>query len=592
MTAVNSLTNYVDAEGRELQVRLTRLSPTSVKLTWTAPANPYVYAGALVVASLFELNPSNFPTDGVRYVPSTDFAAPADRIGQAHIVGAFYNDMAATEVTVTNLPDNEPVYLAVHLATNVYSYYTVGVRSYPDGPLSSAWAPHIDDSYGPPDNPIAGQVYYDPEQRLTFAWNGTAWLPTTAHTVITGEVDPTAELRTTGTTYSGLGDGTLNDALVGASALEAQEWTVMAVAPTVFTVTGSVTGIKPSATVGVPYSNGFISFVLNAGSTAFIPGDTFTITVKSVTTTPGLPTGYPRPGDFFFNTRARKLKCWSGMGWVDSEPPQKGEPTYQRLHVGTNGEPGARDTIKDILKRQLGYPKVCVELDEAQFDIALNNALQELRRRTDSAYYKQFFFMQIIPGQDTYYLNDPTKGLDCVVDVIKIHRLNMLGLVNFGPDNLYAQQFLNQFYAPGVGYDLVSIHLIHSLSEIYSQLFAGDIGFNWREARRELKIYRRFGHNEKVLIECSMEKTEQELLVDRWTQQWIQQWAEAELMFMLAHIRGKFSSLPGPGGGLSLNADSLMSEGTRLQEDCMRQIRDYEVGQNGPDNFHMPFVIG
>jgi hypothetical protein len=63
-------------------------------------------------------------------------------------------------------------------------------------------------------------------------------------------------------------------------------------------------------------------------------------------------------------------------------------------------------------------------------------------------------------------------------------------------------------------------------------------------------------------------------------------------MFMLAHIRGKFASLPGPGGGLSLNADSLMSEGQRLQDDCLRQIRDYEVGQNGPDNFYSPFLIG
>ena len=592
MTAVNLLTNYLDAEGRELQVRLIRLSATSVKLTWMPPKSPYAYAGALVTASLFELNPSNFPTDSVRYTSSTDFATPADKLGQAHVIGAFYDDLTTAEVIITNLPENAPVFAAVHLVTNVYSYYSSGVRSYPEGPLSSAWAPHINDSYGPPDNPVAGQVYYDPEQKLTFAWNGAAWLPTSAHTVITGEVDPTAELQVSGVTYSGLGDGMLNDAALGPSALEAEDWVIMAVAPTIFTVTGSVTGIKPSATVGVPYTNSLIAFSLNVGLVPFIPGDTFTLTVKAVTITPGLPTGYPKVGDFFYNTREQKLKCWSGIAWIDSEPSERGEPTYQRLHIGTNGEPQARNTIKDIIKRQLGYPKVCVELDEEHFDIALNNALQELRRRTDSAYYKQFFFMQILPGQDKFYLNDPTKGLDSVVDVIKIHRLNMLGLVNFGPDNIYAQQFLNQFYAPGVGYDLVSIHLIHSLSDVYSQLFAGDIAFNWREARRELTIHRRFGHREKVLIECSMEKAEQEILVDRWTQQWVQQWAESEAMFMLAHIRGKFSTLPGPGGGLSLNADALMSEGTRLQEDCLRQIKDYEVGQNGPDNFYMPFVIG
>lgn len=591
MTAVNALSNYIDAEGRELQARLTRLSPTSVKITWVPPAKPYAYAGALVTASLFELNPSNFPVDSVRYAASNDWESPADRIGQAHVVGAFYDDLTTKEVTLTNLPDNEAVYVAVHLATNVYSYFQVGVRSYPESGLSTAWAGHMENSYGPPDNPVPGQVYADPEQRLVFAWNGSAWLPTTAHTVITGNTDPVASLKATGQTYVGVGDGLITNVAVGSSALEGQTWTVMAVSPTVFSVTGSVSGVKPSAAVGSSYSNGWISFDLDAGTTPFIAGDTFTLTVASVATTPGLPTGYPKQGDFFYNTRERKLKCWSGIEWVNSET-EKGEPTYQRLHVGTTGETTARDTIKNILKHQLGYPVVCVELKEEHFDIALNNSLQELRRRTDSAYYKQFFFMQILAGQDKYYLNDPAKGLDGIVDVLKIHRLNMLGLVNFGPDNLYAQQFLNQFYAPGVGYDLVSIHLIHSLSEIYSQLFAGDVGFTWREARRELSIYRRFGHNEKVLIECSMEKPEQEILVDRWMQQWVQQWAEAELMVMLAHIRGKFATLPGAGGGLTLNADVLMSEAQRLQEDCLRQIKDYEVGQNGPDNFHMPFVIG
>lgn len=195
MTAVNSLTNYVDAEGRELQVRVTRLSSTSVKVSWNVPDKPYVYAGALVVASHLELNPSNFPVDGVRYTASADYNVPADRIGQAHVVGTFYDDMTTTEVTIVNLPENEPAYVAVHLATNVYSYYTIGVRSYPDSQLSSAWASHIDDNYGPPDNPVSGQVYYDPTQRMTFAWDGTAWLPTSAHTVITGEVDPVAVIQ-------------------------------------------------------------------------------------------------------------------------------------------------------------------------------------------------------------------------------------------------------------------------------------------------------------------------------------------------------------------------------------------------------------
>jgi hypothetical protein len=496
----NSITNYVDNEGSELSARQRRLSPTSIKVSWTIPDNPIAYNGAIVVCSPIELNPSNFPTDGVRYTASSSLNHHADQIGRAQVVGAFYDDLITEELVITDLEANKAYYIAVHLASNVYSYYQLGSRSYPSSNTSTVYAGKIEEHYEPPENPASGQTYYDPAQGILFVWDGSSWTPSMAHTVITGDTNP-----------------------------------------------------KP-------------------------PFD-------------GLPTGYPRVGDYFYNTRVKALKTWNGTAWDDTETP-KGEPIYSTIGIGTSGEPSARDNIKTILKYQLGYPAVCVELHETHFDIALNNALQELRRRTDSAYYKQYIFMTVLKNQDVYYLNDPTTGTRSIVDVLKIHRLNMLGLTNFGPDNIYAQQFLNQFYAPGNGYDLVSVHLVHALSDTYTQLFAGDVAYSWREATRELRLFRKMGHNEKVLVECSMEKMEQELLVDRWTQQWIQQWAEAELMFMLAHIRGKFASLPGPGGGLSLNADSLMSEGQRLQDDCLRQIRDFEVGQNGPDNFYAPFIIG
>lgn len=304
-----------------------------------------------------------------------------------------------------------------------------------------------------------------------------------------------------------------------------------------------------------------------------------------------LPQGYPTIGDFFYNTTQKMLKIWDGSGWLQAESVIGG-PMYEKVGVGTDGRYAARAKLIDILKKQLGYPMICVELTEDHFNIALNNALQEIRRRADTPYYKQYFFMQTQPSQDNYYLNDPSIGTDKIVEVVKIHRLNLLGLVNFAPDNIYAQQFLNQFYAPGVQYDLVSIHLIHAMSEIYSLLFAGEVAYNWRESSRELHLYRRFSTREKILLECSMEKPEQEILVDRWMQQWVQQWAEAELMMMLANVRGKYTTLPGPGGGLSLNASEMRAEGQRLQEDCLRQIMDFEVGQNGPDNFYSPFVVG
>jgi hypothetical protein len=492
--------NILWVEGQSISIDFDRTSPTSGTVTWTIPTSLKVYNGILILASPHEINPSNYPTDGVRYAASANIATPGDKIGSAFVIGAFYDDNTTNSVTVTGLTADAPYYFSAHVVSNVMTYYSFGVKSYAPSMLNSTFAGDVDKSYAPPENPTVGKVYYDFNQKLLFVWTGSAWQPTSATTVITDSVDP-------------------------------------------------------------------------------VPGN------------PALPSGYPKLGDFFYNTTQKMLKSWDGSQWNNTEA-DNGVPAYQKQGVGTDLTYAPRANLIDILKKQLGYPVICVELIEDHFNIAIDNALQELRRRTDTAYTKEYFFMTAMRFQDVYYLNDPSTGTDRIVDVLKIHRLNMLGLVNFAPDNIYAQQFLNQFYAPGVGYDLVSIHLIHSLSEVYSQLFAGEVSFNWREATRELRVYRKFGTPEKVLIECSCEKPEQELLVDRWAQQWIQQWAESELMLMLANIRGKFTTLPGPGGGLSLNADTLISQAQSYQEDCLRQIKDFEVGQNGPDNFYSPFVIG
>lgn len=509
--------NLLKLEGAGIDLNFQRSDDLTGTITWTIPTGAKIYNGILIIASTTEINPSNFPTDGVKYTASTDLANPVDTISRAKVVVALYNDSTTVSATLTGLEPSEVYYFSAHLITNVRTYFTPGVLSYASSSKTEIFAGEIARAYGPPDNPTVGQVYYDPDQNLIFVWDGAKWQTTQAHTVISDKVDPAYPFNNAPDN-----DGHIIDSRPGAQSL---------------------------------------------------------------------PPNYPNIGDFFYNTTSHVLKIWDGSQWNSAES-KTGKPMYERTGVGTDGRYEARANITDILKKQLGYPMVCVELTEDHFNIALDNALQEIRRRADAPYFKKYFFMAVQPAQDIYYLNDPSLGTDKIVDVVKIHRLNLLGLVNFAPDNIYAQQFLNQFYAPGVQYDLVSIHLIHAMSEMYSLLFAGEVAFNWRESSRELRFYRRFSTREKVLVEASCEKPEQEILVDRWMQQWVQQWAEAELMMMLANVRGKYSTLPGPGGGMSLNASELRSEGQRLQEDCIQQMKDMVVGQNGPDNFYCPFVIG
>lgn len=79
-----------------------------------------------------------------------------------------------------------------------------------------------------------------------------------------------------GLTYAGTGTGSLTDYKGGASSV-AETFTITATSSTNFTVTGSVSGSLPDATVGTPYSQSTIAFTITAGGTAFVSGDEFTL---------------------------------------------------------------------------------------------------------------------------------------------------------------------------------------------------------------------------------------------------------------------------------------------------------------------------
>jgi hypothetical protein len=96
---------------------------------------------------------------------------------------------------------------------------------------------------------------------------------------------------------------------------------------------------------------------------------------------------------------------------------------------------------------------------------------------------------------------------------------------------------------------------------------------------------------ERVILEVVMERTEQELLLDRWSKQWLQGWAQAELWEMLGEIRSKYGNLPGPNGGLTLNGDSLLSRAELQFTELLRQITDYEVGNGGVNFGNTAFFI-
>jgi len=295
-------------------------------------------------------------------------------------------------------------------------------------------------------------------------------------------------------------------------------------------------------------------------------------------------------GQFFYNKITEKLYCFDGTKFNQANTANEGLPLTQKP-AGTDGSSDERAKLINNVKRQMGWPTLCVELDEGSFQLAIDNALEEFRRRCDNAYNLRYFTIPAKKHQDIYYLNDPVTGTNRIVDIIKVHRVSGLGLIAAGQDGIYGQSFLQQMYAPGV-VDLTSIHLVNAYAEQFSQIFAGEIGFRWNEASRQMQLLRRLQADERLLIECVGERTEQELLVDRYATQWLQGWASSEVKMMLGHIRAKYQSLPGAGGGVSLNGSELLAEAREDQTELLRQIMDFEVGNGGATFGNYSFMMG
>lgn len=84
-------------------------------------------------------------------------------------------------------------------------------------------------------------------------------------------------LSTLNAVFMGTGNGTLTN--LSSASYSTETWTITATSPTEFSVEGSTSGVKTPATVGEFYSNGYIAFKINEGTSPFVIGDKFTVAV-------------------------------------------------------------------------------------------------------------------------------------------------------------------------------------------------------------------------------------------------------------------------------------------------------------------------
>ena len=267
-------------------------------------------------------------------------------------------------------------------------------------------------------------------------------------------------------------------------------------------------------------------------------------------------------------------------------------PSYNEIGIGTDGSDDQRLLLMTEIRYELGYPSIDVELTNEQLDYAITKALSELRQKSSLGYKRGFFFMQTSPETQRYLLNNKTGEFNKIVDIMGIYRLTSSFLASAHGAGVYGQIVLQHLYNMGT-FDLLSYHIMVEYTKTMEQLFAARLTFTWNEQQRELWIHHRFPFTEPyVAVEASMERTEQDILSDRYSRPWIRRYSAAVCRLILAEIRGKFSTLPGASGSITLNANDLRMAAKEEMEACLAEIFDFVADK--PEEYGMAttFIFG
>lgn len=289
-----------------------------------------------------------------------------------------------------------------------------------------------------------------------------------------------------------------------------------------------------------------------------------------------------------FSSLGQPIRIWNPYIGTDGISDK---PSYATLGVGTDGSTDERRELIDRIRFTLGHPTVEVELTRQQLDHCVDLALQELRQKTSIAYQRVMFFMETQPGVQKYKLTNKCVGYNKIVNVVGAHRMQSSHLGAGAGQGAYGQAMLQHLYQMG-GFDLISYYLVSEYVELMNIMFATNLVFNWHESSRTMTFYQTFGSYERILLDCFIERTEQELIVDRLTKSWVEKFATATAKQILAGVRGKFASLPGAGGGVALNAADLMSQSEAELLECAAEIENYQVDNPEAVGYESSFIMG
>ena len=256
--------------------------------------------------------------------------------------------------------------------------------------------------------------------------------------------------------------------------------------------------------------------------------------------------------------------------------------------------------LKELIKTHLGYPMVKVELDDSQLDVAINKARSEyIKWAIGNATQEVYMTMMLSGGQSNYEL---PSGVTEVIEMTDLASSGVGGINTlFTIENYLYNKGMLGFLERG-GYSVIDFHLALDYMNTLDRYTANKYSWHYHRYNNTLSIHPTPPIDETLTVELSGESVtvnspgwimlktymlEGSILGDSineflYDETWIQDYSLAICKMILGETRRKFANFNSIGNtGISLDGDSLMSEGKEEKERLEEKLREEENFEGG-----------
>lgn len=244
-----------------------------------------------------------------------------------------------------------------------------------------------------------------------------------------------------------------------------------------------------------------------------------------------------------------------------------------------------KQSIFDYSMYRMGQEMITVEADPVHYEFAYSRALEVYRQRSSNAQEESYSFLELQADTQEYTL--PQE----VTLVKQIFRRTIGSSSNSAANQFepFEAGYINTYLlTAGRTGGLLSYELYTQYQELSARMFGGFINFTFNPVTKKLVIVRRpQSSGEIVMLWTYNMKPEIQLLSDYRIMPWIKEYTYLVSKHMVGEARSKFSTIPGPQGGTSLNGNDLKADAKEAMDKMIEDLRNFVDGS-------MPFgfVIG